>query len=359
MGWNPEEDQPGWQPDGWQPSGGGGPALPDFVGPNIDDIALRVDAAMTPVSYAGRFTAPNPLTYAITGGSLPPGLALSASGVLSGTPTVVGIYTGIVVHATDGTDTADSNAFSITVSSLPTPVGPGGTSGTYTFDPQLNECLDEAFERIDFSPEAIERRHIQAAIRSVKFLFSEWQTIGMRQWMIHQYTVDLTPGQMTFTLPAGAIDIFDMTFKRGGVETEVSAIARDVYFTKHKKDLNGRVIEYMLDRAAGTKTVYLWPRGERTGDQLLMNYVRQIQDPGTIANTLQLPPFALEAFIAGLAARLALKFKPERFAMLQAYYRGPDPDRIGGQLKLAIDEDRENVDLVCQADYSHRRQGSW
>ena len=195
------------------------------------------------------------------------------------------------------------------------------TTGTYGFDPELAECIDEAFERCGFSVEAIERKHVQSALRSIKFMLNgEWVTLGVRQWMIQQLTVDLVPGQQTFTLPAGGIDIFDMTFKRAGVETEVNPVARDVYFTKHKKDLAGRVIEYMLDKGASTKTCYIWPCGERIGDQLLLNYMREMQDAGTLTNTLQLPALAREAFVSGLAMHLSLKFKADRYSALAAAF---------------------------------------
>ncbi len=234
------------------------------------------------------------------------------------------------------------------------------TTNTYVFDPDLAECFEESFERIGFMPDALERRHIQAAQRSTKFMLNgEWTALGVKQWMIQQDTINLTPNQASFTMPVGALDVFDMTFKRAGVETEVASISRDVYWTKHKKTLKGRVIEYMLDRQASTKTVYIWPCAEFTGDQLLYNYMRQMQDPGGLGNTLQLPQHAREAFVSGLAMHLALKFEPTRYATLKTYYRGDDPDKVGGQLKMMVDEDRENVDLVIQVDYTHQRQGSW
>lgn len=234
------------------------------------------------------------------------------------------------------------------------------TTGTYLFDPDLAECFDEAFERIGFGVESIERKHIQAAQRSTKFMLNgEWITLGVRQWMIQQETEVLTVGQSTLTLPLGAIDVFDMIFRRNSIDTEVLSIARDVYFTKHKKDLRGRVIEYMVDKSATGKTVYLWPCGEIAGDQLIYNYMRQMQDPGGLGNTLQMPAHAREAFVSGLSMHLALKFMPARYSTLRDYYRGPDPNKVGGQLKMMVDEDREDVDLVVQMDYTGPRQGSW
>ncbi|MBL8157375.1 MAG: hypothetical protein JNM70_24610, partial [Anaerolineae bacterium] len=45
-------------------------------------------------SYTANGTAP--ISYAVTAGSLPPGLTLTAEGLLSGTPTAAGMYTGEV-----------------------------------------------------------------------------------------------------------------------------------------------------------------------------------------------------------------------------------------------------------------------
>lgn len=60
-----------------------------------------------------------PFTYAIQAGTLPAGLSLNAStGELSGTPTTEESQSGIIVRATDAqSDTADSNAFQISINS--------------------------------------------------------------------------------------------------------------------------------------------------------------------------------------------------------------------------------------------------
>ncbi len=51
--------------------------------------------------------APRP-TYSLLSGTLPPGLVLSAAGVLAGTPTTAGTYNG-VVQALSGTKSATQN----------------------------------------------------------------------------------------------------------------------------------------------------------------------------------------------------------------------------------------------------------
>jgi hypothetical protein len=64
----------------------------------------------------------NTITYTVASGSLPTGLSLSSSGLISGTATAVGTYT-FTVSASDGINTAVTRSFSVVV---PTPVVSGG-----------------------------------------------------------------------------------------------------------------------------------------------------------------------------------------------------------------------------------------
>lgn len=62
-----------------------------------------------------------PFSYALQAGTLPPGLSLgSSTGIISGTPTTGGTYSGLVVRGTDqDANTADTNAFKIALESSP------------------------------------------------------------------------------------------------------------------------------------------------------------------------------------------------------------------------------------------------
>jgi hypothetical protein len=87
------------------------------------------------IPYSTAFTATGgttPYTFSQTSGSLPPGLALSTSGVLSGTPTAVGVSV-FTVQVEDSVGTRVSASFSITITNPPptlTLTGPpAGTVG--------------------------------------------------------------------------------------------------------------------------------------------------------------------------------------------------------------------------------------
>lgn len=84
---------------------------------------------------ASGFPAP---TFSHTG-TLPPGLSLSSTGVISGTPTTAGTYSGIVVTASNGIGVAPTQTISITVDQIPsiTSAAPAagivGTAYTHTY----------------------------------------------------------------------------------------------------------------------------------------------------------------------------------------------------------------------------------
>jgi len=72
------------------------------------------------VAYSHTYTATGtlPITYSVTAGALPTGLTLSSAGVISGTPTAVGTYTGTVT-ATNGTLPDATQNFTIVIGTVP------------------------------------------------------------------------------------------------------------------------------------------------------------------------------------------------------------------------------------------------
>lgn len=231
------------------------------------------------------------------------------------------------------------------------------TTGTYTFDPDIAEIFDEAFERAGLDPRAIGASHIRSALRSLKFMLnSEWATIGVRQWMIAEGSAELEVGQTSFTLPAGAIDIMQAVLRRNGHDTEMGTMSRSDYLALVDKDRPGRPDRYFVDRQAGTKVVRIWQAAENATDIIVYDYFRQIQDVGEMANTLQMPAHAFEACVAGLAYNLAVKFNADRVSLLRVAYGGQGYPALinGGALERMRQEDRERGDLHLYAAYEPR-----
>lgn len=67
-----------------------------------------------------------PYSWSLTAGSLPPGLGLSSSGVISGTPTTAGTY-AFTAKVTDPASQTANQAFSLTIAAAPTSIWPSST----------------------------------------------------------------------------------------------------------------------------------------------------------------------------------------------------------------------------------------
>jgi hypothetical protein len=85
------------------------------VPPTITSAAPGNGAYGTAYSHTFVATGEPAATFSVTGGTLPPGLELTAGGTLSGTPTQAGTFANITVTAANGAAPADTQSFTITI----------------------------------------------------------------------------------------------------------------------------------------------------------------------------------------------------------------------------------------------------
>ncbi|KEZ78309.1 hypothetical protein [Salinisphaera hydrothermalis] len=216
-------------------------------------------------------------------------------------------------------------------------------SSDFLFDPKLADMIDEAFERAGIDPADVTLRHINAARRSMNFMFSDWQTHGVSEWAVEKTVRPVTPGMTSFDLPDGGIDILEATLRRSGLDTEMYPISRGDYQAIPKKDLRGLPDRYWVDRNTGAPTVYIWQIGENSTDEIHYWYMRRFKDVGSLPDTLDIPSYFYDAFVAGVAARLAVKFAPDRVGFLQ-----PEAER---SFNRALDADGSRAPLTIRARY--------
>ncbi len=90
--------------------------MPSFTVGSAISITNSPSAAAVGVAYSFTYLASgsSAATFTVTSGSLPPGLTLTTAGLLSGTPTQTGTYTG-TVQADNGINPTGTQNFSITV----------------------------------------------------------------------------------------------------------------------------------------------------------------------------------------------------------------------------------------------------
>lgn len=236
-------------------------------------------------------------------------------------------------------------------------------SGTYAFNPELQDHIDEAFERCGIDPADLKARHIRSAIRSANLLFADWQNFNHKQHDLNFVSQSLTTADQDFTLPVGGYDIFHATLKRSDRETEISPLSRSEYNAITDKTIQGRPDRYFVDRgsfipSAGSR-VYIWQAAENSTDTLEIWYLRTQEDAGDPSNTLKMSKNYQEAFACGMAFHLCRKYAPQRRKALRADYLGENYDEYknsspAGAMGRALAEDRDTGDAILRVQFGRR-----
>jgi hypothetical protein len=231
------------------------------------------------------------------------------------------------------------------------------TTGTSTFNLDLNNLVEEAFERCGL--ELRTGYDMRTARRSLNLLTIEWANRGINLWTIEQGSIPMVQGQITYNLPVDTIDLLDHVIRtQTGVnqtDINISRISVDTYSTIPNKNALGRPIQVWINRQSGATVpdglippgttiqypqINVWPTPDQSNFYTFVYWrLRRISDAGNGVNTQDIPFRMLPCLVAGLAYYLAMKL-PEalpRLEMLKLAYEE--------QWNLASSEDREKASL--------------
>jgi hypothetical protein len=232
------------------------------------------------------------------------------------------------------------------------------TSSTTSFNPELNELFEEAFERC-----GVELRtgyQFRTARRSLNFLITEWANRGINLWTIEQGQIPLVQGQYIYDLPDDTVDLLEHVIRTNpgsiGSQTDIniSRISVSTYSTIPNKITQGRPIQVWVNRRSGQTTnligatpkvpqINVWPSPDQGSVAAPFYYfvywrLRRMFDAGTGTNVEDIPFRFQNALVAGLAYMLSSKLPevdPNRIMMLKAQY--------DEAWDLASSEDREKA----------------
>jgi hypothetical protein len=223
------------------------------------------------------------------------------------------------------------------------------TSGTSSFDLQISDLFEEAYERA--GSELRSGYDFRTARRSFNLLTSEWANRGINLWTVESGTIALVAGTATYNLPVDTIDLIEHVIRQnpGNASTQtdinISRISVSTYSTIPNKLNRGRPIQVYINRQSGIATpagiqyptITVWPVPSDNSYTFVYWRLRRLQDAGNGDGTADIPYRFLPALTAGLAYQIAMKI-PEaapRLPMLQAEYER--------QWQLASEEDREKA----------------
>lgn len=236
------------------------------------------------------------------------------------------------------------------------------TSGTNTFNLDLNNLIEEAFERA-----GVEIRtgyDFRTARRSLNLLTIEWANRGINLWTIEEGTIALTQGTITYALPVDTIDLIEHVVRTqtGQEQTDINInrISVSTYASIPNKNAQGRPIQVWIDRQSGARypingnepnttnpntgvnppNINVWPAPDQSNYYTFVYWrMRRMQDAGNGTNTQDIPFRMLPCLVAGLAYYIAMKIPDAlpRLEMLKMSYEE--------QWQLASGEDREKAPL--------------
>jgi len=214
-------------------------------------------------------------------------------------------------------------------------------SGTTTFNLDLTELVEEAFERC--GAELRTGYDLKTARRSLNLLFADWANRGINMWTIEQGSIPLVAGTATYSLPTDTVDLLEHVIRTGAgvaatqADLGITRISVSTYATIPNKLTQARPIQVLVNRLEAP-SITVWPVPDNVQAYTFVYWrLRRIDDAGNGVNTMDVPFRFIPCMVAGLSYYLAMKIPGgiERLDVLKAQY--------DEAWQTAADEDREKA----------------
>ena len=224
-------------------------------------------------------------------------------------------------------------------------------SGTTSFLPDLNEIIEEAFERC--GAELRSGYDMRTATRSLNLLLMEWANRGINLWTLDTGSITLVYNTGTYSLPVDTVDLLDHVTRTGSgtnqTDINITRISSSTYLSIPNKNATGRPIQVWINRLSGqtsssgsnttyAPTINVWPLPDNSNTYTFVyTRLRRMQDAGTGVNAQDVPFRLWPALISGLAYYLSFKIPgaEQRMEILKSVYEQ--------DWQNAADEDREKA----------------
>lgn len=216
------------------------------------------------------------------------------------------------------------------------------SSGTYAFNPPISDIVLSAYSRIQIRRAQLLAEHLTDAAREANYLLVEFNNKVPNLWRSELQSVSLIQGTATYTLPSRTVMILAAYIRTGSGVTQndrlIFPISTVEYSSYPNKNTQSFPSVFWFDRQI-IPQITLWAVPDATSTYtLLLQTATQIQDANLPnGETADLPNRFMDAFVAGLAYRLARIWKPELEAI-----RKTDAAEAWN---IAATNDVENVDL--------------
>ena len=215
------------------------------------------------------------------------------------------------------------------------------TSGTYSFNLDLSDILEEAYERAGL--ELRSGYDYRTARRSLDLMFLEWQNKWLNLWTVQEGSQTLTAGTGRYALAGDQLDVIEASLRTDDGDADkqsdltMSRISISQYSHLTNKLTQGRPIQYWIEKDPDAIALNVWPVPDDAQTyKVNYYYIQRVEDTGSPAsNNVDIPARFLPCMAAGLAYYISVK-RPEasdRAPLLKQIY--------DEQWDLAADADRD------------------
>ena len=132
------------------------------------------------------------------------------------------------------------------------------TTGTTAFDLDMNDLIEEAFERC--GQELRTGYNFRTARRSLNLLTIEWANRGINFWTVEQGQIPLVTGQAIYPMPVDTINLLDTVIRQNNstsnqIDINISGISESTYMSLPNKLAQGRPIQMWFNRQSGQENL--------------------------------------------------------------------------------------------------------
>ena len=227
------------------------------------------------------------------------------------------------------------------------------TSNEAEFNPQIDEIIEEAFERTGVQGTRTGYQ-LKSARRSLNIMFQEWGNRGVHLWKVKLAKIPLVEGQAEYNFasdstnfPQDIDSVLEAYYRNNSDATAPQDIAltkidRSAYSATPNKLAKGTPSQYYVERKLNPSIfLYTTPSSSVSSTttpsnfQFCFYYLAKIQDAGAYTNTSDIVNRFYPCMMSGLAYYLSQKYSPDRSQELERRYES--------ELLRALDADNQGT----------------
>jgi hypothetical protein len=196
------------------------------------------------------------------------------------------------------------------------------TSGTYDFNLDIDEVIQEAMEMI--GGESTLGHEPASARRSINLMLKDWQNRGVLLWSTSVSNVTVAASTASYDLSSSTIDALEVVINRDDTDLQLERISPEEYLLIPNKTQKGRPSQYSIRKKRDKPVLSLWPLPDNSTDILKLEVISELEDVNKSAiQNADIHKSFLPCLTSGLAYNMSMK-RPnvpmERINMLKINY---------------------------------------